>query len=87
MINDFESSKKGFEKDTIDHMSSRELDLGKTLLDWNHAKRIDMAHLVQEKVFSPLITHEVVQMISKIQPCWRLALSWYTSTLPTPTKS
>lgn len=29
MINDFESSKKGFEKDTIDHMSSRELDLGR----------------------------------------------------------
>lgn len=31
MINDFESSKKGFEKDTIDHMSSRELDLGRPI--------------------------------------------------------
>lgn len=28
MIDDFEISKKGFEMDTVDHMSSRELDLG-----------------------------------------------------------
>lgn len=76
MINDFEFSKKGFEKDTINHMSSRELDLGVPSLYFECIGFAMPMVNAPDQIFADSNSERSVQTILTQSLCWRPVLSW-----------